>query len=114
MMIDRYVFDNTQGPRTALACAPGTFVRNYWVTEQYGGQFNALDKCEVSHLNGYLVWGISPREILDKIQFSYDDIMIPCMIYTQVAGVTVSSESINKHILDKRVHQIYSSGVPVK
>jgi len=112
--IEIYINDNTQGPRTALACAPGTFVRNYWVTNEYGSQFNALENLKLSHTNGYLIWGLSPSEIACKItDTSVNDIMIPCMIYTQVAGVTRSGTSINKHVLNKYVHQIYSSGVPI-
>lgn len=108
--IENYINDRTQGPRTALICAPGTIIRNYWVTKQYGGQFNALEKLGLSHLNGYLVWGTNPREILNKL--NPDSIMIPCMLYTQVNGILIS-DKIQRYISDKLVHQIYSSAVPI-
>lgn len=112
--IESYINDQTQGPRTALACAPGTFVRNYWLTNEYQGQFNALEKLDISHLNGYLIWGTKPNDILNKLQGDViNDIMIPCMIYTQLAGVTNDNGQMNKHISSKRIHQIYSSGVPI-
>lgn len=108
--IEVYINDNTQGPRTALSCAPGTFVRNYYITTIYGSQFNALEYLKISHLNGYLIWGTSPQDIEKKI--NHDNVMIPCMIYTQVVGVT-KSNAVNKHVSQKLVHQIYSSAAPV-
>ncbi len=107
-----YINDNTQGPRTAIACAPGTFVRNYWLTSQYSGQFNALEHMELSHLNGYLVWGTNPYDVQSKIRPEL--LMIPCMVYTQVAGVTKDKNGqVSAHATNKLVHQIYSSGVPI-
>jgi len=53
--ISNYINDPTQGTRMALSCAPGTFVSNYWLLSQYLGQFNALEKMNISHVNGYLV-----------------------------------------------------------
>ena len=106
--IFNYIYDNTQGPRTALSCAPGTFVRNYCLP-----QFNALEKLNIQPQNGYLLWDSHPESILSKIENNSDNIMIPAMIYTQVAGIT-KSNCLGKHILDKRVHQIYASGVPVE
>ena len=110
--ISDYISDGTQGPRTALACAPGTFVRNYWVTQEYGDQFNALEQLNISHLNGYLIWGTIPQEMRPIVSKS-DDVMIPCMIHTQVAGITVDKNNLRRHEEPKRIHQIYSSAAPV-
>jgi hypothetical protein len=112
--IDGYIYDPTQGPRVALACVPGTFIRNYLVNTQYGGQFNALEKLHLCHNNGYLLWGTDPlptkRKVLNDEIVS--ELMIPCMLYTQVAGVTRTGPT-KAHCTSKLVHQIYSSAVPV-
>ena len=94
----------------ALSCVAGTFVRNYYITTLYGSQFNALENLQLSHTNGYLIWGTSPQDIIYKI--TPDDIMIPCMIYTQLVGITKSNQ-INKHLSPKLLHQVYSSAVPI-
>lgn len=106
-----YIFDGTQGPRTALIAAPGTYVRNYWLFRKLGAQFNALENLGLDTVNGYLIWGDNPQSILPKLT-NIDQIMIPCMIYTQVAGVTIG-DTVRTHVLNKRMHQIYSSAVPV-
>lgn len=111
--IEKYIQDQTQGPRTALIAALGTYIRNYWVLKEYGSQFNALEKLGLSTLNGYLIWGTSPQSVQYKITSMTDKIMIPCMIYTQVAGITLRGGTITRHVMDKRMHQIYASGVPV-
>src|SRR5436853_185875 len=108
--IEIYINDNTQGPRMALSCVAGTCVRNYYITTLYGSQFNALENLQLSHTNGYLIWGTSPQDIIYKI--TPDDIMIPCMIYTQLVGITKSNQ-INKHLSPKLLHQVYSSAVPI-
>jgi hypothetical protein len=110
--IYNYINDNTQGPRMALACAPGTFVRNYWLMKELGQQFNALENLDISHTNGYLNWGTNPSEIKQKLVPNINEIMIPAMIYTQVVGVT-KANTVMQHITGKRVHQIYASGAPV-
>lgn len=109
--IEIYTNDGTQGPRCALACAPGTFVRNYFHNIFNESQFNALENLNLTHHNGYLIWGDRPEMVEPKILV--DLIKIPCMIYTQVAGVTIANGMITKHIQPKLVHQIYSSAVPV-
>jgi len=111
--IENYIYDDTQGPRTALSCAPGTFIRNYWMLYKNGSQFNALENLNISHTNGYLLWGDNPEQIEQKINIdTIENIMIPCMLYTQVAGITILSGT-HKHVLPKRVHQIYSSAAPI-
>lgn len=108
--IEIYINDNTQGPRQALACAPGTFVRNYYITNEYGSQFNALENLTLSPLNGYLIWGTEPEKIKLK---NINLMMIPSMVYTQVEGVTKQKNQIVNHKTNKMVHQIYSSAVPI-
>lgn len=81
-------------------------------------KIGALENLGLSHTNGYLIWGISPRSVLDKtsIDLEYnpmDSLMIPCMIYTQVAGVTKRQGKIYQHVTNKIVHQVYSSAVPI-
>ena len=110
--IEQYKYDGTQGPRTALACAPGTFLRNYYHNILPGHQFNALSNLDLSHHNGYLLWGNNPEEVLVKLKDREDEIKIPTMVHTQVAGITIKG-GMNQHILNKTVHQIYSSAVPV-
>lgn len=109
--ISNYINDGTQGPRTALACAPGTFIRNYWILDKLGCQFNALENMGIPHTNGYLLWGNNPKNILDH--FDTSKLMIPCMIYTQVVGIHTNNGCWNTHITNKRIHQIYSSAAPV-
>lgn len=111
--IEIYINDDTQGPRQALACSPGIFVRNYWETNERGSQFNALEHLELSTLNGYLLWGTSPQAIWPRIARDVNSIMIPCMVYTQVVGVTKKQGRIYQHNSNKVIHQIYSSAVPV-
>lgn len=108
--IQNYVDDNTQGPRVALACAPGTFVRNY-----YYPNFNALDKIPLTIENGYLLWGENPEKINRKLTSStLTRIKIPVMVYTQVVGVTKVDQTIRAHVTNRLVHQVYSAGVPVQ
>jgi hypothetical protein len=112
--IEIYAQDNTQGPRQAIACAPGTFVRNYYETNERGSQFNSLEYLGLSHTNGYLIWGTSPNSVLSSLlSKDVNSIMIPCMIHTQVVGVTRKEGKYYQHITNKIVHQIYSSAVPV-
>jgi hypothetical protein len=47
------------------------------------------------------------------LEHRLDELMIPCMVYTQVAGATSDNVGVKKHVLPKLVHQIYSSAVPV-
>lgn len=100
--IEIYINDNTQGPRQALSCAPGTFVRNYYVSNEYGSQFNALEKLSLSHINGYLIWGTSPEKITPYLK-EIEMMMIPCMVYTQVEGITWS---IFKYINNLKIYKL--------
>ena len=105
-----YINDNTQGPRMALSCLPGTIVRNYWLTQKLGKQFNALEDMGYEHENGYLIWGEDPSDVVIDV----GAVKISAMIHTQVAGITKpNNKEILGHIKHIRVHQIYSSGVPV-
>jgi hypothetical protein len=109
--INDYIYDKTQGPAVALAGGPGTFVRNYTVTRDLGQQFNALDNLSLSHLNGYLIWGNKPDDILRIInEDSALEIRIPAMLYTQSAGVQRTTSEVI--IARKLSHQIYLSSVP--
>jgi hypothetical protein len=109
--INGYISDNTQGPAVALAGAPGTFVRNYNVMSELGGQFNALEGIGLSHLNGYLMWGDKPGSVLDVIrQVDTMNIRIPAMLYTQVAGAKGGTREIVA--ANKLTHQIYLSSAP--
>jgi len=68
--VERYMDDNTQGPRMALSCAPGTLVRNYYISNEFGKQFNSLEKLDINHINGYLLWEDDPetlRKLSSKI-----------------------------------------------
>lgn len=110
--IEGYIFDHTQGPCVALVCAPGTLLRNYYFNVLPGEQFNALSELGLIHKNGYLLWGNYPESVLDKLNGMEDLIRIPTMVHTQVAGITVNY-GVNRHIINKTVHQIYSSAVPI-
>jgi hypothetical protein len=109
--IEIYKDDMTQGPIVAMSCALGTFVRNYIVPKKLFGQFNALENIKLFPTNGYLLWENDPQTVLNKLIGRTDDIMIPCMLYCQVAGAKVRSREIR--IMNKHVHQIYNSSVPV-
>ncbi len=108
--IANYSYDNTQGPTMAISTLPGTFIRNYWLTHKYGQQFNALDNMGLKHINGYLIWDSSPENVLNMLNVG--ELKIPCMLYTQVAGIT-KSNNFKLHSLNKLVHQIYSAAVPI-
>lgn len=106
--IRRYENDPTQGPRVAMSGGPGTFVRNYWVTQQLGGQFNGLYELNLDHVNGYLIWGTDPSSTHDKVFGQRDKIRIPAMLYTQTVGKAGANYQMNK-----LVHQIYSYSAPL-
>ena len=110
--IENYVHDNTQGPRASLACAPGTFVRNYWYPATYGQQFNALSNYKLACLNGYFIWGTDPS-VGKALSQNNQQIRIPAMIATQVAGVTKQGSTLVPHVHNTVVSQIFSSAVPV-
>ena len=115
--INNYVDDPTQGPRTALACAPGTLIRNYWLPMISGGQYNMLENLKLSHINGYLIWGTSPDELIYKL--NGDQITISSMLYTEVTGITVAPNNAThendffEHRSTKLMHQIYSAAAPI-
>lgn len=113
--IEIYAHDNTQGPVVAMACAPGTFVRNYLEPLRSLGEFNSLADIKLNHVNGYLQWRDRPQDIVAKLRGNQNKLLIPSMIYTQVAGVKIGrgSTSNELRIIQKRVHQIYTSSVPV-
>lgn len=111
--INIYVNDPTQGPRTAIACASGTLVRNYWLPMIYGSQYNMLENLKISHTNGYLLWGTEPESVIVKMHGFEDNIRISSMLYTQVSGITVKKEGYIEHQSNKLMHQIYSSAAPM-
>ena len=99
-----YLLDNTQGPKCALNCAPGTFVRNY-----YYGKLNTLENVGLNPTNGYLIFKESPPDLTDD---QLDQIKIPVMTYTQYAGVTYNKGDVIQHERNKLLHQVYSSSIP--
>jgi hypothetical protein len=114
--IEGYKDDNTQGPIVAMTCAAGTYVRNYIQPAKSLSQFNALADFGLEHINGYLIWGDKPEAVLSKIASDPNRLLVPCMLYTQVAGVKVgrgANPQMEIRIVNKKVHQIYSSSVPV-
>lgn len=111
--INIYVDDHTQGPRAAMAVLPGTFVRNYLYPIEFGTQFNALRDLGLSHLNGYLVWGNTPEKVLTVVKRNIMNIRIPAMIYAQVIGITENNGNLVGHRTGHRIHQVFSSAVPV-
>lgn len=110
--IEIYYHDNTQGPRMALSALPGTFVRNYWIPEQLGEQFNGLKDLGLEHHNGYLLWQDDPAPVLEKINQGKGKIRIPAMIYTQAAGIFKYESGAQRFETDKYLHQIYCSSAP--
>jgi hypothetical protein len=112
--IEIYSNDRTQGPIAAMACAAGLFVRNYNMIQNSESQFNTLEKIDIQHKNGYLLWGNNPNNVLDRINIdNMLYIMIPCQIYTQVVGVSRKRDEVINHFNKKLVHQIYSSAAPI-
>jgi hypothetical protein len=116
--IQDYPFDGTQGPRCALACAPGTFVRNWFYN--YPTDFNALENVigtdgkALQPVNGYLTWGDKPESVYDALSTSYGEIKISSQLYTQVCGPLIKGgNTIFPQYSNKLVHQVYSSSAPI-
>jgi hypothetical protein len=112
-----YINDATQGPAVALSAAPGTFIRNYWLTKQLMAQFNSLHMYKISHTNGYLIWGDRPGEVLAKLSNPQNEfhVRVPYMLYTQVVGFNDgrSMGGYKFHHTNKLVHQAYTSSAPI-
>lgn len=100
-----------QGSQVAMAAGPGTFVRNYWVPQQLGGQFNGLCDVDLDHQNGYLVWSDFPFTVEHNLEApeAGRKIRIPAMLYTQVVGKNCDGPLHRQ----KLVHQIFSYSAPL-
>ena len=112
-----YRNDRTQGPAVAMAAAAGTFIRNYWLTRKLMGQFNSLYDYELSHINGYLLWGTSPNDAYSQLANENHefDIRVPYMLYTQSVGYHSKKylADFQYHEDMKIIHQAYTSSAPV-
>jgi len=109
--IEIYALDCTQGPRAAMACLPGLFVRNYY--GEYN-KFNALHNLNIHPKNGYLLWDDDPQSVLDKLVGNENKIRIPYMKNTQVIGVSpINPAKVERIEQDKYIHQVFTSSAPV-
>jgi hypothetical protein len=134
MGIRSYPSSKTQGSECAVACAPGTLVRN-WFYNKLGvssndtvgnntnhiNAYNALSKVKYSDgidltvTGGYLLWKDNPEPVYEAISKHYGKIQIPCQIYTQVCGPIIDK---GKHLIfpkasTRLVHQVYSGSAPI-
>lgn len=108
--ISIYQFDKTQGPTCALACLPGTFVRNYYYNMPV--QFNALDCTGLGKYfkNGYLLIPVDKtEEAYHTLAAEYKKIKIPMMLDTQVMG-KIGGKYVETKTL---VNQVFNSSLPI-
>lgn len=103
-----YVNDATQGPRAALACAPGTLVRNLYYPDT-----NAVYKMGLRIKNGYLLYEKRPELVHDR--WVSEDLIVPYMENTGVYGIHYNAQNRAwyKHETSNVVHQVFTSAIPM-
>ena len=110
--ITDYIYDNTQGPSCALATAPATFYRNWYLTtgdhtnHQMNGLKTIMNKLNenrelITIQNGYIIGGRDLQNISDWIKYTsfsnFDELEI-YIINNMKIGITLDSQVVfNKH-----------------
>ena len=102
--ISDYIFNSN----LTLDTVPSLLVRNYIVPAALGEQYNAYDRLDLYHVNGFLLWGNNPTQALFILKDNIDRIEVPCMLYTQVCGIDDMKYSISNRL----IHQIYTNTAP--
>jgi hypothetical protein len=110
--IGDYSLHNSQNVQCSLACAAGTYIRNWYM----GTSFNCLGNLQKPHPVPFnkseLIWGDHPEPVYKAITAEYNQIHIPVQMYTQVCGPIIDgSEAIFPAPPANIIHQIYCPSV---